>query len=503
MERSRSARRGVFDEAAFDRLVLAQRAPLERYARRLGASWEDAEEIAATALLRAYQNPPEAHLDPEWRAWLRSVARNLWIDVRRRRQLRVVTDQDTLESVSSMRGPIDQIAAAAEEARQICAAIALLPSGQRAAIYLREVRGLSYEEIAAELGMTLSAVTSTLHRARESVSQGRGGLRRALAVSFAPLALLRRGGHAARLVGGSSVVAKVSLPIALLVGAGGVTLAALPAITAPPPHSTHTTPTPSVPRAMFSLRPDHATNGPAFPSIARGDPVARTHVKKPGPRPVRPTAAPTASERARSTPRTTVPATTVPATTATTPIRSEAPSATADTTRSSNADATARGTGATSTHSPRSKKTDVAAARPSSGRPHVKVRPANATRTSPKRSATGQARSAAARDPGAAQSADRAARGETSGSAPRAPSPRAAHGAAAASGGKAGSGRSARGTPAATSPPTGSAPPAVATPAPIPTAAGANATAEAAVPQQPDRRGRSCSEFQRKRAVGR
>ena len=71
MEASRTLQRPVLGDAVFDRLVRAHRGPLERYVRGLGASREDAEEIAATALLRAYQSPPAAHRESEWRAWLR------------------------------------------------------------------------------------------------------------------------------------------------------------------------------------------------------------------------------------------------------------------------------------------------------------------------------------------------------------------------------------------------------------------------------------------------
>ena len=164
MEASRCVHRPLGD-VAFDQLVRMHRASLERYVRGLGASREDAEEVVATALLRAYQNPPDAHLEREWRAWLSTVARNLWIDERRRRQVRLVAGDGALEAVPAP--PVDHVAATAEEARQICAAIALLPPTQRAAVYLREVRGLSYEEIADELAMTLNG------RDRHSASRPR------------------------------------------------------------------------------------------------------------------------------------------------------------------------------------------------------------------------------------------------------------------------------------------------------------------------------------------
>src|SRR4051812_2808734 len=131
MEASRLEPPAVLDDATFDHLVRTHRSPLERYARSLGASPEDAEEIAATALLRAYQHPPVARHEQEWRAWLSTVTQNLWIDTRRRRQLRLVAGDGGLEAVPSTGGPADQGAATAGEARPICAAIPPAPPTTR------------------------------------------------------------------------------------------------------------------------------------------------------------------------------------------------------------------------------------------------------------------------------------------------------------------------------------------------------------------------------------
>ena len=232
MEASRSQHRAALSEAAFDDLVRTHRMPLERYARGLGASREDAEEIAATALLRAYQSPPAAHRSNEWRAWLAAVTRNLWIDTRRRRELRLVTGDGVLEGLPSPGGQPDQVTERAHEARQICAAMALLPPAQRAAIYLREVRGLSYEEIAAELGMTTSVVTATLQRARDNVKHRHGGIAHALsALAASPLALLRRAGRAA---GAPGAAAKLAVPVVLVASAGGAGVLAATQSSTPP-----------------------------------------------------------------------------------------------------------------------------------------------------------------------------------------------------------------------------------------------------------------------------
>jgi RNA polymerase sigma factor (sigma-70 family) len=209
-------------EPAFDELVRIHRRSLERFTHGLGASREDAEEIASTALLRAYQSPPERG-GREWGPWLRTVARNLWIDTQRRRVLRVVPDDGVLEQLRSGEPAVDQIAATAAEARELCEVIALLPKPQRAAVYLREVRGLSYDEIARELGMTVPTVTSTLHRARQSIWK-RGSLGSAMGIVFTPLFVLRRLPAVARLVTVSSAGAKVAVPITLAATLGTATV---------------------------------------------------------------------------------------------------------------------------------------------------------------------------------------------------------------------------------------------------------------------------------------
>ncbi len=271
MEASRSQHRSVLSEVAFDDLVRTQRIPLERYARSLGASREDAEEIAATALLRAYVSAPAARHPNEWRAWLSTVARNLWIDARRRRELRLVTGDGLIEATPAQSAPLEQVAETAQEARQICAAMALLPPAQRAAIYLREFRGLSYEEIGAELGMTTSVVTATLQRARATIKRRHGGITHALsALAVTPLALLRRVAHAGRLAGAPGAAAKIAVPVILVAGAGGAgVLAATEHATEPPVPAVAAAPV-TAPASPASMRALHG-GAPVvtFPLVAR------------------------------------------------------------------------------------------------------------------------------------------------------------------------------------------------------------------------------------------
>ena len=211
----------------FDRLVREQRRPLERFVRGLGARPEDAEEVAATALLRAYQSGPITRDTRASKAWLRTVARNVWIDTLRRQRIRLVDAGATAIDAANAAPAADHVAEAAREAREVCAAIALLPPAQRAVIYLREVRGLSYGEISQTLNTTEAAVTSTLHRARASI-QATTGTRRneLLALAGVPVAWMRRGlaavAHHASVAGSAIGAAKLAVPLALLAATGSI-----------------------------------------------------------------------------------------------------------------------------------------------------------------------------------------------------------------------------------------------------------------------------------------
>ena len=306
VEASRVQLRTTLSDAVFERLVDTHRLRLERFVRSLGASREDAEEIASTALLRAYQHPPSARGDDEWRAWLSVVARNLWIDTCRRRQLRLVTGEGSVDGVPSPSAPVDQIAAAAQEARQICAAIAMLPPTQRAAIYLREMRGLSYEEIGSELGITLKAVTTALERARDKVKQ-QGKISRALsALSLSPLAWVRRGAATARHVSMASgtAVAKVAVPTLVIASVGGAGVLAvqhpqhrgLPDIAAP--HAA-TALSSELPATLARTAASHHTtvrrSAPARPPSRRSAPPVSRHPATATHTPAATTAAPSSS----------------------------------------------------------------------------------------------------------------------------------------------------------------------------------------------------------------
>jgi RNA polymerase sigma-70 factor (ECF subfamily) len=132
------------------------RPDLYRYCRYLTRSPWDAEDLAQDTLARAFatlagvEQPP-----PNPRAWLFRVASNLWIDQTRRAR----ETTSTLPDVGAFREPRD----AREAAGTL---IGRLAPQERAAVVLKDVFGLSLEEIAEALSTTAGAVKAALHRGR-------------------------------------------------------------------------------------------------------------------------------------------------------------------------------------------------------------------------------------------------------------------------------------------------------------------------------------------------
>lgn len=163
-----AARHG--DSDAFTALVERYQDDLYTMALRLLGTPADAADVVQETFLRAYMNLPKLR-GTSVRAWLYRVAVNASRDVQRRAVRRPADplDADIGGKVLELPSP-DQGPEAAVEQRERAAAIReavmRLPLDYRAALVLRDVNDLSYEEIAGALRIPMGTVKSRISRAR-------------------------------------------------------------------------------------------------------------------------------------------------------------------------------------------------------------------------------------------------------------------------------------------------------------------------------------------------
>jgi RNA polymerase sigma factor (sigma-70 family) len=140
--------------------------PLRRYlASLLGDSAPDAPDIAHDAYLRTYaaMNAGKA-ANPK--SLLFAAARNLAYTYRTRRAQRMVpTEAAALEARAPAEPAVSDLVSARDLRATLHEAINALPPGCRQVLILRNIEGLSYNEVAARLGISLSGVEKQLQRA--------------------------------------------------------------------------------------------------------------------------------------------------------------------------------------------------------------------------------------------------------------------------------------------------------------------------------------------------
>ncbi|MEX2464428.1 MAG: sigma-70 family RNA polymerase sigma factor, partial [Gaiellaceae bacterium] len=136
--------------------------------RRLDSP-EEAEDALQATYLNACRSLMRGFEPNQGQAWLLKVAHNVCVS-----RLRSKSRRRLFERPQDFQEVQDELAApekADDELFSLEDALAGMPEQQRRAILLREWQGLSYREVAAELGLTQSAVETLLFRARRSLAQ--------------------------------------------------------------------------------------------------------------------------------------------------------------------------------------------------------------------------------------------------------------------------------------------------------------------------------------------
>ncbi len=159
----------------WEEIVSTHSGRVYRLAYRLTGNQHDAEDLTQEVFVRVFRSL-STYTPGTFEGWLHRITTNLFLDMVRRKQ-RIRFDalgDDAAERLPSREPTPQQIFNDAHFDADVQQALDTLAPEFRAAVVLCDIEGLSYEEIAATLGVKLGTVRSRIHR-------GRSQLRKALA----------------------------------------------------------------------------------------------------------------------------------------------------------------------------------------------------------------------------------------------------------------------------------------------------------------------------------
>jgi RNA polymerase sigma-70 factor (ECF subfamily) len=163
----RAAQGGDVD--AFAEIVRRHEHRLRAVVRRVLDDTRDVEEAVQDAFVQAWRHLDRYRGDSAVFTWLYRIGVNEGLQRRRRKQLETV-DLETAQASAMQDTRLDSQPQAASESRdtreRVIAALATLPFDYREAVVLRDLAGLSNDEVATAIGETLAATKSRIHRGR-------------------------------------------------------------------------------------------------------------------------------------------------------------------------------------------------------------------------------------------------------------------------------------------------------------------------------------------------
>jgi RNA polymerase sigma-70 factor (ECF subfamily) len=162
-----AAREG--DRGAFDEIVRRTYVDTYTLAVRLTATEEDARDVVQEAYLRAWKGIRRFRGDAQFSTWMYRITANTAATVSsKRRRQRTVHIDDVADPVETEVALHPELATENTELMgRLSAALDELPPRLRSLVVLKDVYGLSHEDIAEELGISVTAAKVRLHRGRK------------------------------------------------------------------------------------------------------------------------------------------------------------------------------------------------------------------------------------------------------------------------------------------------------------------------------------------------
>ena len=151
------------DRSAFDEIVARHRLAVYRVARRILGSHHDADDATQETFVRAWRALAGFRGESRLGTWLIRIALNVSRTAGAGREA-----ASPLEHAAELAGegePADEAAERHDAGRRVRRAVAQLPPRQREVVALKAFSDLTYEEVAAAMGLTVGAVKAHFHQA--------------------------------------------------------------------------------------------------------------------------------------------------------------------------------------------------------------------------------------------------------------------------------------------------------------------------------------------------
>lgn len=167
------------DKRAFDLLVLKYQRKIMRLLSRMVRDPSEVEDVAQETFIKAYRALPQFRGESAFYTWLYRIAintaRNWQASAARRPNTvqNVETEDgetfDRIDNLSDISTP-ESMMVSRQIAETVNSAIQTLPAELRTAIVLREIEGMSYEDIAQTMDCPIGTVRSRIFRARDAIA---------------------------------------------------------------------------------------------------------------------------------------------------------------------------------------------------------------------------------------------------------------------------------------------------------------------------------------------
>lgn len=157
------------DVRAFEQLVLRYQDKIYNLCRYMLHDADEARDAAQDAFVKVHSSLKSFSPDASFYTWLYRIAVNTCLDYGRKSRPELFEEDSAVDDLPSGQPSPERLYESKETGQLVQAALRRLPEKLRAAIVLKEVEGLSYEEIGDALGTSLGTVKSRISRARDEL----------------------------------------------------------------------------------------------------------------------------------------------------------------------------------------------------------------------------------------------------------------------------------------------------------------------------------------------